>query len=521
MAIPSETTSKSLVRDLTAGIVVFLVALPLCLGVALASNAPLFSGLLAGIIGGILVGILSGSHSSVSGPAAGLTAVVAMQIAALGSFQAFLMALAIAGVMQVVLGLARLGIIAEFIPSSVIKGLLAAIGVILIMKQLPIVVGYRNAGVGAEGWNFSAILAQLHLGSAIIGIASIVILEIWSHSPVLKKSQIPSPLIVVLLGIGMSSLFKLFQGELVLDASLLVQVPVAASIKEFFGFLQLPDFAQLAKPVIYTSAFTIAVVASLETLLNLEAVDKIDPQKRLSPPNRELIAQGAGNCISGLIGGLPITSVIVRSSVNLNSGGRTKLATITHGVLLLVSVLLLPAWLNQIPLSCLAAILVTTGYKLANPALIKKKWGKGYTQFLPFIVTVIAIVATDLLIGVLIGLSVAIFFILYSNLKTPVRQTIEHNAIGDVVRIELPNQVSFLNRASLAHALHQVPRGGHVILDARSTHYIDPDVIEMIRDFTEQTDPSCDVHVSLLGFNGKYGFEDDLLNDPGMHPSVN
>jgi carbonic anhydrase/SulP family sulfate permease len=512
--MPSETWSKTFFRDITAGIVVFLVALPLCLGVALASNAPLFSGLLAGIIGGIVVGFLSGSQSSVSGPAAGLTAVVAMQIVSLGSFQAFLLALAIAGAIQVALGVAKLGIIAEFIPSSVIKGLLAAIGVILIMKQLPVVVGYRSAAVGTDGWNFSTFLDQFHLGSVIIGIVSVVVLEIWSHSPVLKKTQIPSPLIVVLLGVGMSSVFRLFEGRIALDASLLVQVPGAASIQEFFGFLQLPDFTQLAKPVIYTSAFTIAVVASLETLLNLEAVDKIDPQKRLSPPNRELIAQGIGNSISGLIGGLPITSVIVRSSVNLNAGGRTKLATIAHGVLLLVSVLLLPTWLNQIPLSCLAAILVTTGYKLANPALVKKKWGKGYSQFLPFIVTVVAIVATDLLMGVLIGLGVAIFFILYSNLKTPVRQTIKHTASGDVVQIELPNQVSFLNRASLTYALHQVPRGGHVVLDARSTHYIDPDVIEMIRDFKELTDPPYDVHVSLLGFNGKYGFEDHLQYDP-------
>lgn len=504
-----ETFSNTLFRDITAGIVVFLVALPLCLGVALASNAPLFTGLLAGIIGGIIVGIFSGSHSSVSGPAAGLTAVVAMQIVSLGSFQAFLMALAIAGVIQVALGVAKFGIIAEFIPSSVIKGLLAAIGVILIMKQLPVVVGYRSSISGAEGWDLPGFLAHFHVGSAIIGIVSVVVLEIWSHSSVMKKSLIPSPLVVVLLGVGMSSFFRMLQGEMSLDTSLLVQVPVAASIQEFFGFLQLPDFSQMAKPLIYTSAFTIAVVASLETLLNLEAVDKIDPLKRLSPPNRELIAQGAGNCISGLIGGLPITSVIVRSSVNLNAGGRTRLATITHGVLLFTSVLLLPTWLNQIPLSCLAAILVTTGYKLANPALVKKKWGKGYTQFLPFIVTVIAIVATDLLIGVLIGLSVAIFFILYSNLKTPVRQTIEHTASGDVVHIQLPNQVSFLNRASLAHALHQMPQGGHVVLDARATHYIDPDVIEMIRDFSEQTDPNSNVKVSLLGFNGKYGFEDD------------
>jgi carbonic anhydrase/SulP family sulfate permease len=503
----TEPLASTLVRDLTAGLVVFLVALPLCLGVALASNAPLFAGVVAGIVGGVLVGMLSGSHSSVSGPAAGLTAVVAVQILTLGSFQAFLLVVVIAGLIQVVLGVARLGLIAEFIPSSVIKGLLAAIGVILILKQAPVVLGYRS---GPPAETVSEFLARFHVGSASIGVVSVLLLEIWGHTKFLKKSVIPSALVVVLLGVGVSAAFQQLGGAYSLDALYLVQVPVAKNLGDFIGFLQLPDFTQLGSPLVYTAAITVAAVASLETLLNLEAVDKLDPQKRASPPNRELIAQGVGNVVCGLIGGLPVTSVIVRSSVNLNAGGRTKLSAIVHGVLLLVCVLLLPTWLNQIPLSCLAAILVVTGFKLASPKLIRQKWSKGKYQYVPFFVTVVAIVATDLLVGVLIGLAVGVFFVLLSNLRSPLKRTVEQSASGEVVRIELPNQVSFLNRAALSRALHQVPRGGHVILDARATHYIDPDVIEMIRDFKELTDPPYDVTVSLLGFNGRYGFEDHV-----------
>jgi len=512
MTTPPEPFAKTLVRDLTAGLVVFLVALPLCLGVALASGAPLFSGLLAGIVGGILVGALSGSHSSVSGPAAGLTAVVAIQIQTLGSFQVFLLVVVIAGIFQIILGVARLGLIAEFIPTSVIKGLLAAIGIILIMKQAPVVVGYRAnlVAAGAGAWDVSQFFARFHAGSAIIGLGSVLLLEGWGQVGFLKKSVIPAPLVVVLLGVGLGAAFQDLGGSFAIDAARLVQVPVAQSLGDFLGFLQWPDFSQLGNSVVYTSAVTVAAVASLETLLNLEAVDKLDPRKRASPPNRELIAQGIGNTVSGLIGGLPITSVIVRSSVNLNAGGRTKLAAIVHGLLLFVCVLLLPIWLNMIPLSCLAAILVVTGLKLASPKLIKQKWSKGKYQFIPFAVTVVAIVMTDLLIGVLIGLAVAIYFILQSNLRRPICSIVEQSPSGEVVRIELPNQVTFLNRAALARVLHAAPRGSHVLLDARATHYIDPDVIEMIRDFKELTDPPYDVNVSYIGFNGRYGFEDQL-----------
>ena len=515
MAIQSEPMIKTVSRDLVSGVVVFLVALPLCLGVALASGAPLFSGLLAGIVGGVLAGAISGSHSSVSGPAAGLTAVVAIQIQTVGSFDSFLLVVMLAGLIQIVIGVARLGLIAEFVPSSVIKGLLAAIGTILIIKQAPLVVGYKYLPLTEEtgGFSLTEFLNRFHIGSAILGVLSFVIMEYWGGSKVLKKSIIPAPLIVVLFGVALSSVFRSIGEVFVVDPTRLVQVPVSGNLSEFMGFLQQPDFSQLGNTVVYTSALTVAAVASLETLLNLEAIDKIDPQKRVSPPNRELIAQGIGNMASGLIGGLPITSVIIRSSVNLNAGGRTKCATIFHGFLLFFCVLLLPTWLNQIPLSCLAAILVSTGLKLASFKLLKEKWSKGPNQYIPFAVTVVGIVATDLLIGILVGLSVSIFYILQSNLRSPLRRTIEQTPAGDLVRIELPNQVSFLNRASLSRALHEVPRGGHVLLDARSTYYIDPDVVDMIRDFKELTDPPFDVVVSLIGFGGKYGLEDHIQYD--------
>lgn len=379
--------SATLPRDLTSGLVVFLVALPLCLGVALASGAPLLSGVLAGIVGGILVGMLSGSHTSVSGPAAGLTAVVAAQILSLGSFPAFLLAVVLAGLIQIGLGLVRAGFLAAFFPSSVIKGLLAAIGVILILKQIPHLFGHDPDPEGDLAFQqpdhentFSELartIGDIHPGAAAIGLLSIVVLFVWGKWKPLKHSPVPAPLIVVLLGVGVGLWFRQLGGAWVIESSHLVQVPVADSLAGFFGFLQLPDFSQWANPAVYTAAVTLAAVASLETLLNLEAVDKLDPQQRTSPASRELLAQGIGNVTAGLIGGLPITSVIVRSSVNINAGGKTKLAAVIHGVFLLVSVALLPVWLNLIPLSCLAAILVVTGVKLASPSLVRQMWSEG------------------------------------------------------------------------------------------------------------------------------------------------
>lgn len=512
---------STLTRDLAAGLVVFLVALPLCLGMALASGAPLLSGILAGIVGGILVGGLSGSQVSVSGPAAGLTAVVAAQIATLGTFEAFLMALVVAGLIQIALGLVRAGIMAAFIPSGVINGLLTAIGVLLILKQIPHVLGHDPDPEGEMAFlqpdrenTFSELfvaIGDIQPGAAAIGLLSIAVLVLWSRWRPLKTSILPGPLAVVILGIGLGLLFRRLGGQWIIGPAHLVQVPMADSLAGYLKILHQPDFSQWSKPAVYTAALTVAAVSSLETLLNLEAVDKIDPQQRTSPRNRELLAQGVGNVVSGLVGGLPVTLAIARSSVNIHAGARTKLATILQGVLLLVSVLLLPAWLNLIPLSCLAAILLVTGVKLARPTRVKQMWDEGRYQFIPFAVTVVSIVFTDLMVGVLIGLAVSIGFILSSNLRRPIRRIVEKHLGGEVVRLELANQVGFLNRAALAQALDEVPRGGHVLLDAHSTNFIDPDVLNLIRDFKEVTAPARQVEVSLLGFRSEYRLDDQTL----------
>lgn len=508
-------------KDLPAGIVVFLVALPLCLGVALASNAPLFSGILAGIVGGIVVGFLSGSHTSVAGPAAGLTAIVAAQVAMLGSFQAVLLATVMAGALQIVLGVARAGFIAAFFPSSVIKGLLAAIGLILILKQVPHVLGHDSDPVGDMAFEqpdhentFSSLIATLsdfHPGAAVVGLTSILLLVVWDKSRWLQRTRVPAPLVVVVVGVLLSQLLAKLGVSWTIGTAHLVNVPVAESPRAAFGLLDSPAWSELGNPSVYVAAVTIAIVASLETLLNLEAVDRVDPLQRQSPPNRELWAQGVGNMLSGLIGGLPLTSVIVRSSVNINAGNKTRASTVFHGVLLLGCVLFVPGLLNQIPLACLAAILIMTGLKLASPKIVRQMYAEGRPQFLPFVVTVLAIVATDLLKGIAIGLVVAVGFILHSNLRRPLRRVMEKHATGDVLRIELANQVSFLNRAALEQALHAVPRGGHVLIDARSTDYIDPDVLDLLDDFSKKTAPAHGVDLSFVGFKDRYPRLEDKI----------
>jgi carbonic anhydrase len=510
----SALSLSTVPRDLASGLVVALVALPLCLGIALASNAPLFSGLVAGIVGGVVVGAISGSRTSVSGPAAGLTAVVAAQIATLGSFEALLAAVALAGVIQVGLGLAQAGSLARFFPSSVINGLLAAIGVILILKQLPHVVGHDVDPEGEMSFfqpdkenTFSELLrtlTDLHQGAALIGILSVATLVLWARVKPLRDSLMPAPLAVVLLGVGTNFVFRELGGPWFVGGNHLVQVPVAEDMSGFVGFLRSPDFSNWTNPALYVAALTIAIVASLETLLNLEATDNLDPKQRHSPPSRELIAQGVGNMSCGLLGGLPVTSVIVRSSVNIGAKAETKLSTLFHGVLLLVSVMLLPDWLNMIPLSCLAAILLVTGFKLASPKLFKRMWSQGRTQFAPFAVTVVAIVFTDLLVGVLLGLASASGFILHSNFRQPLRKFVEKHLGGEVLHIELADQVSFLNRAAISRQLDGVPRGGHVLLDARTTDYIDPDVFDLIHDYKEKVAPARGVELSLVGFHSRY-----------------
>lgn len=500
--------------DFISAVVVFLVALPLCLGIALASNAPLFSGILAGIVGGIVVGLLSGSSISVSGPAAGLSAIIVAELQKLGSFEAFLVAVILAGIIQIILGILKLGFFSGFFPSSVVKGLLWAIGLILILKQFPHLLGHDADYMGDETFlqsddqnTFSELIETVfnfHFGAAFIGLFSLSLLLIFDNIKSLKKIKIAAPIIVILLSAFLASFFSSFESNWNLFPEHLVQVPVASSLKESLNFLMFPDFSALKDFAVYVSAITIALVASLETLLNLEVLDKIDPLQRDNLPNRELFAQGIGNILGGMIGALPLTSVIIRSSVNINSGGKTKLSTILHGFLLLISVVMMPEWLNKIPLSALAAILIVTGFKLANPQIFIQLWKEGKYQFLPFILTVGAILLTDLLIGILIGLGIALCFILHSNIRRPIKKTMEKHATGhEVLHMELPNQVSFLNRAALEISLKSIPKGGHILIDANNTDYIDPDILDLIYEFQNNAHVHL-VNVSLSGFKEKY-----------------
>ncbi len=520
MELKLEDYRKSFGTDFAAGLVVFLVALPLCLGIALASNAPLISGLVAGVVGGLLVAWISGSHTSVSGPAAGLTAVVVAQIDKLGGFEAFLVAVILAGILQIGLGALRAGSLAAFFPSSVIKGLLAAIGVILILKQIPHLFGHDPDWFGdmefqqVDGKNtFSELLAtmlDIHAGASVVGIVSILVLVFWKKTP-LAKTGVPAPLGVVVLG-GLASWGLGSMGDLwAIGPKHSVQVPVTNGLAGLAGSLHSPDWSALAQSGVYVAALTIAIVATLETLLNLEAVDNLDKLQRVSPPNRELVAQGVGNMASGLLGGLPLTSVIVRSSVNVDMGAKTRMSCVIHGVFLFGAVAMFPGVLNRIPLASLAAILLVTGFKLANPALFKQMREEGLNQFLPFVVTVLAIVFTDLLIGILIGMAVSIGFILRSNLNRPLRHIVEKHVGGDVHRIELANQVSFLNKAGIMRMFHGFERGSHVVVDARSSVYIDPDVLDLIHDFETTIAPAHDLKVSFLGLKAHYDKLEDRI----------
>jgi carbonic anhydrase len=513
-------TGSPLARDLLASTVVFLVALPLCLGIALASGAPLIAGLVSGVVGGIVVGALSGSHTSVSGPAAGLTAVVLAQIAAVGSFDAFLLAVVLAGVIQVGLGLLRAGALASFVPTSVINGLLAAIGVILILKQIPHVLGNDTDPEGEMRFEqpdsrttFSELVATFadpHLGAAAIGLLSLGLLVLWSRHRRLKRSRFPAPLAVVILGVVLVLAFESLGGAWTVSSNHLVQVPVVRNVEGLAMLLQWPDFSQWNNPTIYTAALTIALVASLESLLNLEAVDKLDPEQRVSPPNRELLAQGAGNIAAGLLGGIPVTAVIIRGSVNINSGAASKRSTIVHGVLLLLSVALLPSVLNRIPLACLAAILLVTGARLASPKLIRQMWQAGLDQFVPFAVTVVAIVLTDLLVGIAIGIAVSVGFILHRHARRPVRRIVERHLYGEVLHIQLPVQVTFLNQTGIQSALEGIPRGSQVLINAEQTEYIDPDVLALIREFRDVAAPARDIRLSMVGFGEQYQLADEI-----------
>lgn len=501
--------AKNLKKDLPASIVVFLVALPLCLGIALASGAPLFAGILSGIIGGIVVSAASGSQLSVSGPAAGLTVIVLGAIGQLESYQAFTLAIVLAGAMQLIFGLLKAGTIANYFPSAVIEGMLAAIGIILILKQIPHAIGYDSDFEGDESFlqsdhenTFSALLSALDLitySAVIISSLSLLILIFW---PKLKKlNNIPAPLVVVITGVILAEVFN--ATDLALSAKQMVTIPVVSSPDEFLRLLAAPDFSRISDKQVWIVAATIAVVASLETLLSLEAVDKIDPIKRISPTNRELLAQGIGNITSGMLGGLPMTSVIVRSSANVNSGARTKMSAIFHGLWLLLSMLLIPMLINKIPLSCLAAILLFTGYKLAKFGLFSKMWRKGRDQFIPFVTTVIAVCLTDLLTGVAIGMFIGVLFILRTNLRNPYFFTFETNGNKKLIRIRLAEEVSFLNKAAIQYTLTHLPKDSSVIIDGSQSRYIDPDVLEIIYNF-KQNAYTKGITVTLENIHERY-----------------
>lgn len=485
---------SNLKTDLSASLVVFLVAVPLCLGIALASGAPLFAGIISGIVGGIIVGIVSGSPVGVSGPAAGLTAIVLAAIQDLETYPVFLAAVVVSGLIQIALGFARAGIIGYYFPSSVIKGMLSAIGIIIILKQIPHAFGYDKDPEGdlefiqSDGENtFSELFKMLDFvseGAVTIFLICMAILVLWEQK-FMKKIKIfqviQGPLVAVTAGILVNMAFT--GSSLHVDETHMVSLPVSKTLGDFFTQFTLFDPTALFKSKVLLAGATIALVGSLETLLCVEATDKLDPLKRITPTNKELVAQGIGNTVSGMIGGLPVTQVIVRSSANIQSGGRTKLSAIFHGFLLLFCAILIPNVLNLIPLSSLAAILIVVGYKLAKPSVFKQMYNGGWGVFIPFIITIVGIILTDLLIGILIGLTVGIFEILYNNFKKPYEvKTIEEDG-KNKLHLELSENLTFLSKASMIETISHIPDNATIIIDATRSHYIHPDIIEIIDDF--------------------------------------
>lgn len=483
---------ETITSDFRSSLVVFLVALPLCLGIAIASGAPPMAGLIAGIIGGVFVGSISKSSVSVSGPAAGLTVIVLDSISSLGTFPLFLAALVVAGILQFFLGIAKAGVLGYYFPHAVIKGMLTAIGVILVLKQIPHALGYDKDFLGDFAFNqadqhntFTEIYYAFIFYSpgAIPIVLTALGLILLFERPAVKRNPIlgfvPGALWAVLSSIGINSIYKAFKPEWVLDNEHLVILPILSKWKDLPSLVTLPNFDLINTTNFWIVAVTLAVIGSIETLLSIEAGDKMDPYKRTTPASRELVAQGIGNTISGLIGGLPITAVIVRTSANIESGARTKLSTILHGFLLLALVLTIPGLLNQIPLSGLAAVLLVVGYKLAKPSIFIKEYKKGWDQFLPFLVTITSILLTDLLVGIGIGLVVGLFFVIKTNFHRAVLVT-ERN--GNYL-VKLQKDVSFLNKAILIKELGQIPEGSKVVLNASMARFIDHDIQEVLNDF--------------------------------------
>jgi len=491
-----------------ASIVVFLVAVPLCLGIALASGAPLFSGIIAGMVGGLVAGLISDSQLMVSGPAAGLTAIVLTAITQLGSFDAFLAAVVIAGAMQITLSVLRAGVIGYYFPTAVIKGMLSGIGLILIMKQIPHAIGYDAAAMGddsymqanAESTLSGVIEAFRHVqwGAALVAAISLPLLFAWGKGPLARFKDIPAPLVIVVLGVALNALYAVAAPELVIDATHLVSVPVPDSLASFFGQFMLPDWSAVWRPAVWQVAFTLAIVASLESLLSLQATDEMDPWHREANTDRELLAQGTSNMLSGLIGGLPVTGVIVRSATNIAAGARTRWSGVLHGVWLLVAALAFPGLLNTIPLAALAAVLIHVGYKLANPVLFKAALQRGRTYAFSFFFTVGVILVTDLLRGILVGLAVGVIAILRDHVQSP--PYTEVSAPGAVLkRLQLHDNVNFLHKAALTTMLEALPEGSRIELDARRTRRLDADVLEVIANF-QRLAPQRNIDLRLVGF---------------------
>lgn len=506
--------------DFASGLVVFLVALPLCLGIALASGAPLFSGIISGVIGGIIVGFLSKSHVSVSGPAAGLTAIVLTAITDLGAYEIFLTAVIMAGVIQMLLGFVKAGSISNYFPTNVIEGMLAGIGIIIFIKQIPHAVGYDKVAEGDTSFiessghsmidTFIEAFDYINYGSMIITAISLCILIFWDKVPFLKNIKlVPAALVAVVVGILINEFFIISGSSLAISNDHLVSLPIPQSADEFKAMFILPDLSieAFSNQNMWIVAITIAIVASIETLLCIEAADRMDVYKRYTNTNTELKAQGIGNFLSGLIGGLPMTSVVVRTSANVNAGARTKMSAIIHGLLLMVSVLTIASILNKIPLATLAAILLLIGYKLAKPTVFKHFWEKGKYQFIPFVATVIAVVFLDLLKGVALGMIISVIFILRGNLKRAYFFKKEEYHDGDIIRIELAQEVSFLNKAAIKNTLKQIPENSRVVIDASQTVYIAHDVLDLIREFKEIRAFEDNIQVRLVGFKKAYDLE--------------
>lgn len=530
MSSDSKNIFHSLKYDLPAGVVVFLIALPLCLGISLASGAPFFSGIISGIIGGIVIGLLSGSKLSVSGPAAGLAALVLAAIHNIGDFKLFLCAVVIAGILQIAMGIARLGGIANYFPSSVIKGMLASIGILIIAKQIPHAFGYDKDEKGnlSELMPFGDIhelflpLNHIDLGVLLICIISILIMLLWERPFIKQRIRfIPGALVAVAVSVILSEIFRATNSLLTIQQDHLVSIQAAGSIGEFFSFFTLPDFSGFLDSRVITAGVMIAIIASLETLLCIEAVDNLDPERNVTKTNRELIAQGIGNSIAGMIGGLPITSVIVRSSANLNAGAKSKVSAIIHGILLLICIILIPNLLNKIPLSALAAILLITGYKLCNFSVFKQMLNNGKYQSIPFLITVVTILAIDLfgiykpikgeglLIGVVIGLITAFGAVLHGNLRNSYYFHKEKHHEGDKINIHLSEEVSFLNKASIRETLNQLPVNSMVTIDATKTQYIDFDVLELLKEFRNIKAPLKNISCRFEGFREIYDINND------------